>query len=153
MMKTFSVNKDSWHYKLNVTMVKTNERLNKEDYSERYVQSKDNLCSYWQMTLWSMFKAAAAVAFVCALVGLVLFAIYSYGYALMFHTNQALAATVFVVGGFLFVGSIIYGGSKLSDRKRIKLNRILYEGETETSLTKAQYSSWKNGVCVPVEFK
>ncbi len=152
-MKTFSVNKDSWHYKLNVTMVKTNERLNREDYSEKYVQSKDNLCSYWQMTLWSMFKAAVAVAFICTVIGCVLYAIYAYGYALMFHTTTALTATASVVGMLLFVAIIIYGSSKLSDRRRIKLNRILYEGETETSLTKAQYSSWKNGVCVPVEFK
>ena len=152
-MKTFSVNKNSWHYKLNISMVKTNDSLYREDYVERYVQSKDNLCSYWQMTLWSMFKAAVAIAFVCAVIGFIGFVLYNYGYALMFHTTQALVGTAFVIGVFVFAGSVVYVGSKLSARKRIKLDKIIYHGETETSLAKAQYSSWKNGVCVPVEFK
>lgn len=152
-MKTFSVNKNSWHYKLNMQMAKTNERLDREDYVARYVQSKDNLCSYWQMTLWSMFKAAVAVAFVCAVIGFIGFGIYNYGYALMFHTTQALIGT----GVFLALIAVIIGLVILTNwvgrRKTEKLDKILYDGETETSLAKAQYSSWKNGVCVPVEFK
>ena len=152
-MKTFSVDKNSWHYKLNVKMVKTNERLNRDNRAETYVQSKDNLCSYWQMTLWSVFKVAVAVSFFIFLVGFILFALYNLGYAFMFHTTNALIGTGILLAGVTTVTGIVYLMTWISRRKTEKLNKILFDGETETSLTKAQYSSWKNGVCVPVEFK
>jgi hypothetical protein len=152
-MKTFSVDKNSWHYKLNVKMVKTNERLNRDDRAEIYVQSKDNLCSYWQMTLWSVFKVAVAVSFVIVLVGFVMFTLYNLGYAFMFHTTNALIGTGILLAAVTTVTGIVSLMTWISRRKTEKLNKILFYGETETSLTKAQYSSWKNGVCVPVEFK
>lgn len=152
-MKTFSVNKNSWHYQLNIRMVKTNERLSRSDNAEKYVQSKDNLCSYWQMTLWSVFKMAVFVSFILALLTASVYVIYGYGYALLFHTSEALIGTAFLIGFVVALGLLFLGVTSLQKRKEIKMNKILYENETETSLTKAQYSSWKNGVCVPVEFK
>lgn len=152
-MKAFSVNKNSWHYRLNVSMAKTNDRLSSDEYAEKFVQSKDNLCSYWQMTLWSMFKVAAATVFVVGLIGFILFVIYNIGYAFLFHTAQAIAGTVIIVGTIGLIVGLVHLGTWLDRRKKHKLDMILYHSETETSLAKAQYSSWKNGVCVPVEFK
>lgn len=152
-MKAFSVNKNSWHYKLNIKMVKTNERLYRNDNAEKYVQSKDNLCSYWRMTLWSVFKLAVAAAFVLGLAAVALYLVGGYIYALLFHTSTALIGTALlaVVLG-LFVGTIFII-TLISKHHRNKLDKILFEDATETSLAKAQYSSWKKGICVPVEFK
>jgi hypothetical protein len=152
-MKAFSVNKASWHYRMNISMAKTNERLSRDDYAERFVQSKDNLCSYWQMTLWSMFKLAVSIAFVIAVAGFLLFVLYNIGYAFMFHTTEAMIGTALIVGVIGISIGFTFGGTWLTARKQRKLDNILYHGETETSLSKAKYSSWKSGVCVPVEFK
>lgn len=152
-MKAFSVNKNSWHYRLNVSMAKTNDRLSNDKYAEKFVQSKDNLCSYWRMTLWSMFKVAAATVLIVGLIGFILFVIYNIGYAFLFHTTQAIAGTVIIVGTIGLIAGLVLLGTWLDKRKKRKLDMILYHSETETSLAKAQYSSWKNGVCVPVEFK
>jgi len=152
-MKAFSVNKNSWHYKLNVRMAKTNERLNRDDNAEKFVQSKDNLCSYWRMTLWSSFKIAVATAFVIGLVCFIMVMLYNMGYALMFHTTQSLIGVGIVLALIATIVGIVTLSTRLDRRKNAKLNKILYEGETETSLAGAKYSSWKNGVCVPVEFK
>lgn len=152
-MKEFSVNKTSWHYRLNVEMAKTNERLSRDDYAEKFVQSKDNLCSYWRMTLWSMFKVAVAAAFVVGLIYLLFVLAYSIGYAFWFHTTQAFIGTAAVVGVFALISGMLFGLNWMDTRRKRKLHAILYEGETETSLAKAKYSSWKNGICLPVEFK
>ena len=152
-MKTFTVNKDSWHYKLNFEMCKTNDRLYKPELVHKFIMSKDNLCSYWRMTLWGMFKVAVVVAFALTVAASISFMIYLYGYALMFHTTEALVGTGVVVSLLVIIVSIVSIHVWFEERKRIKLNKILNDGETETSLAKAQYSSWKSGVCVPVEFK
>ena len=152
-MKSFSVNKASWHYRMNVSMAKTNERLNRADYAERFVQSKDNLCSYWQMTLWSMFKFAVAAAFVIGVSGFLLFVLYNIGYVFLFHTTQALIGTGIMACVVGVIVGLVFGNTWLEKRKQQKLDNILYHGETETSLSKAKYTSWKSGVCVPVEFK
>lgn len=152
-MKTFTVNKDSWHYKLNFEMCKTNDRLYRPELIHTFIMSKDNLCSYWSMTLWSLFKASVAVSFVLAVAAIMCYAIYMYGYALMFHTTDVLVGTGLVVSIVAVASFLAWFSTWISKRKRIKLDKILYDGETETSLTKAQYSSWKTGVCIPVEFK
>lgn len=152
-MKPFSVNKNSWHYRLNVSMAKTNDRLNRDDYVEKYVMSKDNLCSYWQMTLWSMFKFAVAAAFVIGVTGFLLFVAYNIGYAFVFHTTEAMIGTAIITVTIGIIFGLAFGGNWLNSRKQRKLDAILYYGETETSLSKAKYTSWKSGVCVPVEFK
>ena len=152
-MKTFSVNKNSWHYRLNVRMAKTNERLSRDNYAEKFVQSKDNFCSYWRMTSWSMFKVAVSASFVGAVTFAVLYMFYGFGYALLFHTTQALTVTAFVLGLIGVLVGMFMVSTWLDKRKKQKLDAILYDGETETSLARAKYSSWKGGVCVPVEFK
>lgn len=152
-MKSFSVNKNSWHYKLNIQMVKTNDRINYGNHEETYVMSKDNLCSYWQMTIWSMFKVLLVVTFVIVVIVGLLTALYTMGYAFIAHTQTALISTAIVIGFFATIVAIVSVFHYVDKRKREKLNRILYEGETETSLAKAKYSSWKSGICLPVEFK
>ena len=152
-MKTFSVNKNSWHYKLNVSMAKTNERLKRDDRAELFVQSKDNLCSYWQMTLWSSFKFAVAASFVIFVIGFILFGLYNLGYAFIFHTTQTLIGTGLGIAFIATIIGIVMLSNWMEKRKNEKLSKILNDGETETSLAGAKYSSWKSGVCVPVEFK
>ena len=152
-MKAFSVNKNSWHYRLNVKMCKSNERLHSQELAEKYVMSKDNLCSYWRMTLWSMFKVTVTAAFIIGIASLGLYLFFMYGYALIFHTAQALSITIGAILVLAVIVGVVSLGIWLDKRKREKLDKILFDNETETSLAKAQYSSWKYGICVPVEFK
>ena len=152
-MKPFAVNKNSWHYKMNVEMCKTNDTLKTSDYAVKYVQSKDNLCSYWQLTLWSMFKVLVVTTFVLGAIGAILWVLYMIGYGFIYHTAEALVTTGVLTGFVAFLIGIIMLGTWFDKRKKIKLNKILHDGETETSLAKAKYSAWKNGFCVPVEFK
>lgn len=152
-MKAFTVNKNSWHYKLNTSMCKTNDRLDTTERVERYIMSKDNLCSYWRMTLWSSFKVLVAVSFICAVVAFLLFTLYNIGVAFITNPATSLKVTLAIVGGVaLFIG-IVYVLTRISNSQRIKMNKILYEGETESSIANARYSSWKSGICLPVEFK
>jgi hypothetical protein len=152
-MKTFSVNKNSWHYRLNVRMAKTNDRLDRDNLAEIYACSKDNLCSYWQMTLWSMFKVGVTIAFAVTAIFGVLYLFYLFGYALIFHTTELLVGTGSVLGLITIIIGMAAVNNWFDNRKKRKLDLILYHGETETSLAKAKYSSWKGGICVPVEFK
>ena len=152
-MKTFSVNKNSWHYKMNLEMCLTNEMLKRDNYAEKYVQSKDNFCSYWRMTLFSMFKIAVIFAGIAVLLFGILFVLYNIGHAFIYNLSTALVLTGILIGFLAFVIGIAFVSDWITKRKRIKLNKILHGGHTETSLAKAKYSSWKNGVCVKVEFK
>ena len=152
-MKSFSVNTNSWHYKLNIRMTKTNDMLSQGNNAEKYVKSKDNFCSYWRMTLWSMFKISVALSFVAAIAIMLLYFVYLYGYALIFNTGEALIGTGVVITTIAMIVGFVVLGTTLDARKRKKLKKILEEGETETSLAKAKYSTWKDGICIPVEFK
>lgn len=152
-MKEFSVNKTSWHYRLNVQMAKTNERLIRDDYAEKFVQSKDNFCSYWRMTLWSMIKVAATVTFALSILIFLIYGLYGMGYVFLLHTKEALAVTGVVFSLIAIAVGTTYTINWADKRKKQKLDAILYDGETETSLAKAKYSSWKSGICLPVEFK
>lgn len=152
-MKSFSVNTNSWHYKLNIRMTKTNDMLSHSNYAEKYVKSKDNFCSYWRMTLWSVFKISVAFSFIATVAFFLMYVIYLYGYALIFNTSEALVGTGVVIGLIATIVGFVALGATLDSRKRAKLKKILEEGETETSLAKAKYSTWKDGICIPVEFK
>lgn len=152
-MKSFSVNKNSWHYKLNVEMCKTNDTLKRGDYAVLYVESKDNFCSYWRMSMWSMFKVLAAATFFAVVAAGIITALYMIGSAFIFHTQQALITTGVAFSFLAVVAAITIILNWLADRNRKKINSIIYDGQTETSLTKAKYSSWKAGICLPVEFK
>lgn len=152
-MKPFIVNCDSWHYRLNVKMCKTNERLIDDDNAVKYVMSKDNLCTYWWMTTWSVIKVLITAFFALSLTYIVGYIIYLYGHAWVFYTFETFATTASVIFCFAIIIGLIMFFAWLDNRKKRKLDSILYHGETETSLSKAKYSSWKNGICLPVEFK
>jgi hypothetical protein len=152
-MKAFSVNKNSWHYKLNIQMVQTNDMLKLSNNAETYVQSKDNLCSYWQMTIWSMFKVVVMLSVIGAGIFGIGFILYSVGSVFFFYPKESLTATVVIAAVIGFIIGMAALGAWFDNRRRMKLDKILRDGETETSLAKAKYSSWKHGVCLPVEFK
>lgn len=152
-MKPFTVNTNSWHYKLNVKLCKTNDRLHSDKLAETYVKSKDNLCSYWRMTTWSVIKVLAVTSFISLIIGSILFFTFKFGMILYTNPISTIITTSIVLAVFTVIIGFLVGLSKLDTMRKNKLDRILYQGETETSLAKAKYSSWKNGFCMPVEFK
>ena len=151
-MKSFVVNKNAWHYKLNAYTCKS-EVLHSDYLVDKFIRSKDNLCSYMQLTTWSMIKICfigALLAFLAAMSLLLAWVVVS---AFITDPIGSLINTGLVLG-ILTVGiTIVALGATYESYKRKKLNKVLYEGETETSLAKAKYKSWKTGVCVPVEFE
>jgi hypothetical protein len=149
-MKTFKVNKSSWHYKLNAYMLSSNDIIKGREHL--YLSTRDNLCKYWQTTLWSLAKVL--ITAIAIAVALFLFGILAYlaGYAFF---TEPLASTIFtgsILGISALIIGTIYGIEMLVRANKRKARAALYAQENE-SLTKAKIASWKAGICLPVEFK
>lgn len=152
-MKTFSVSKNSWHYRFNVRIAKQNPLLSDRDYADVYVSSKDNICAYWRLTVYNFLKVVAAAGFMLIFVGLLGFVAYVIVSSFIAMPMQALATAALLT---VFLGTValfVVIGNAVQTRRENKLNLILHRGETDTSLARAKYTSWRDGICVPVEFK
>lgn len=150
-MKHFIVNTNSWHYKMNLARLQRVPALEYPfDAAERYLKSRNNLCSYWQTTSNSLLQAFVSIIFLSliaiGIIALLYFVVKSFITAPMF--TFYMAGTIIGSVGILL--SFIIMMLKLEDRRREKINRVLHEGET--SLSVAKYQSWKSGICVPVDF-
>jgi hypothetical protein len=151
-MKPFVVEKNSWHYRLNAYALDKGVFDTKERV-DMFIRSKDNLCSYWRLTIFSIIKLAAIGVFIGGAIFIAGAGVYTLGKAIFMYPLEGLIIIVVVFSAIFVCGLIGYALSVLAERRRKKLYKILHEGHTETSLTKAKYDSWKAGVCVPVEFK
>lgn len=150
-MKTFVVNQDSWHYRLNVRMLKTNTVIDTDKEAELYLKSRNNLCLYWQTTIWSIVKILLLVSlssFLLFLLGLIL---YVTGIELLvnpFFTLITILGALTIVGLTIFFAWVYI---VLEKRKEDRITAILYK--RDQSLAKAKYDSWKSGICLPIEFR
>lgn len=70
-MKLFSINRDSWHYRLNQNFLNPMYRMH---YWE---QDHNNFCAYWRATLIRCVAAAVLVSGIVAAIGLIGFLIYT----------------------------------------------------------------------------
>jgi ABC-type proline/glycine betaine transport system permease subunit len=100
-----------------------------------------------------MVKVALGSALAVARISMAVFALGGLVYIAILEPVAVLINTiaVFVAVGVLILIGVVVGW--FDNRRRIKLQKILVNGETETSLARAKYMSWKNGICIPVEFK
>jgi hypothetical protein len=152
-MKTFCVDKNSWHYKMNAAMVKTDPKLARDGKNEIYVQSKDNICSYWQLTILSMFKIAFASFLLLFIATGFIYAMWTAARLFMINPYESLRALGLLLTFTAAIAAFIFISNWMARKREIKIDNILHNGETETSLAKAKYFSWKNKVCSKVEFK
>ena len=135
-MKPFSVNRDSWHYKLNKNLFNTYG--NNEVYmSHQWEPRHNNFCAYWRATVFRLLGAAFITTF--AFVALVLLIA-----AVSANPLPALYTVLGTIGvlGFIVVGAAImaYFDSRTTSTK-------------PDSLFVQKIKAHKSKVCPSVEFK
>jgi hypothetical protein len=133
-MKPFTINRNSWHYKLNIKF------LNDDNFSPRRIAGWEdrhsNFCSYWRATMFRLF-----FAFLFALVAL-LFVI---GLGNIIYNNpvQFFSTIGFII---LFLGSVVIFVLILEAKNNIGK-------KYKDSLFVQKYKSHKSKICPMVEFK
>ena len=135
-MKPFSVNRDSWHYKLNQKLFNTYG--NNEVYmSHQWEPRHNNFCAYWRATVFRLLGAAflATVAFV-ALVMLFV--------AVSVNPWPALYMVLGAIGVFGFIVVLAAISAYFDSRS---------PSTKPDSLFVQKYKAHKAKVCPSVEFK
>lgn len=152
-MQEFVVNKSSWHYRLNAYIASKNTMLWNKERVTKFLESKDNFCSYWSYTLTSLLKVALLTVFILIVVILASLAAYTIYLEVAANPWGALTTVLSILAILVIAFAFMVGGWMLDERKKEKMRSILYEDETETSLSRAKWYAWKNKVCLPVRFK
>lgn len=151
-VKTFIVNKDSWHYRLNVKMLRESEVFLWDDHVEVYIQTMDNFCKYWRLTAVNLIKVAFMFAIVLAVVAVVLAVVIGVVVAAVTHPFE----TGVFTGLVLTVLAIIFGLYLLSDsseKRKQEAVKAALRNKSNDGLVKTKYKSWKHKICPSVEFK
>lgn len=148
-MRIFLVDKNSWHYKLNLKMSKLNkcDKLTDANYSENSVQINNNFCSYCQLTFLNLYTAVLISFFLVLVLCCMSFFIYFLGILVAHNTMFALsiiAVICFCAATNICINCIF---DRIYNPKDIDYN------ETEANIFKAKCSLWKNKACAKVEFK
>jgi hypothetical protein len=136
-MKSFKINRNSWHYKFNKNFM---NEYGLTDYSmqNNWEPRHSDFCSYWRATVFRAIWASVLLFFA----GLIIFA------AGIGTYNNPVAALSIVLGGILFIGTVIlffFGIEKLKARNKSKVN------EPE-SLLMQKYRAHKSKICPMVEY-
>lgn len=134
-MKTFKINRNSWHYKLNKNY------MNDLSYRMDVWEAKHtNFCSYWRATIFRVFVALVGV--VAALLVLLVLAVAAINDPITFAV-----VIVSIIG--VVVASIVVAG--LSQWLETKMARP-YTQPDNPSLIAQWYSAKKSKICPMVEF-
>jgi len=131
-MKTFTINRDSWHYKLNKNFLQ-------DDFMERGWEPKHaSFCKYWSAT---MFRIVAAVI-VGSTLALFLLLISS---AIWYQPFVMLIVVMVIIGiiGTILGIAVLVGHIQSRPAKD-------YEPK---SMMAMKYYSFKNKICPMIEFK
>jgi len=133
-MKTFTINRDSWHYKINKNFLQDN-------FMERGWEPKHaSFCKYWSAT---MVRIVAAGGLVSTL-ALFLFVISS---AIWYQPFVMLIVAMVIIG---IIGTIL-GIAVLVDHIQ---SRPAKDTDREPkSMMAMKYYSFKNKICPMIEFK
>jgi hypothetical protein len=151
-IKPFIVDKNSWHYKLNLKMLKSSSIFAYDSHAELYIKTRDNFCKYWRLTAINIFKLILAFTFLLimlAAVGIVLF-----GIGLAFYTDAFV--TLAIGGAATAVIAAAFGTAFLIDystKRKKNAVRQLLNSDNKQGLLVTKYTSWKQKICPTVEFK
>ena len=134
-MKSFVINRNSWHYKLNRKFM---NEYGWSDYrmEDQWEPRHNDFCSYWRATIFRMigvaFVATGSIVFI-AMIGSVVY----------MHPWETLRVVGTIIGviaalvGFVFL-------SVLADKSKEKLNQNLFV---------QKYKAHKSKICPMVEYK
>jgi hypothetical protein len=140
-MKSFRVNRDAWHYKLNKHFL--NDRGDNEWYMQDYWERKhNNFCAYWRVT---MFRFAVAM-FGSAIILMLLFGL---GQAIYQNPWDTAVVVGSVVGIILMFGIIGICGMLLSEYAERRKHQ---NADIPDSLFVAKYRIYKSKICPSVEY-
>jgi hypothetical protein len=136
-MKPFTINRNSWHYKLNTHFFNEDEHW----MQSAWEPSHNNFCSYWRATVFRMIFASFLVSFVLFIVGLL-------SYLAYLDPLGALMTVGVVIAMFAVFLGVVFIGYLLEERKRKKLNE-----EPSQSLFAQKYRANKEKICPMVEYR
>ena len=134
-MKSFVINRNSWHYKLNRKFM---NEYGWSDYrmEDQWEPRHNDFCSYWRATIFRMigvaFVATGSIVFI-AMIGSVV-------YMHPWETLRVVGTIIGVIVGFI---AIIFL-SLQADKSKEKLNQNLFV---------QKYKAHKSKICPMVEYK
>jgi len=133
-MKTFQINRDSWHYKLN-------KNFFQDTLMERQWEPKHaSFCKYWSATMFRIVGAAIMAAMTTILLFLIAFAIWT-------DPLTVLKGVIVFIGIFGAVLSIAVLVDYVQTRPTAMPN------DEPKSMIAMKYYSFKNKICPMIEFK
>jgi membrane protein YdbS with pleckstrin-like domain len=136
-MKPFTINRNSWHYKLNKNFFNDHEHW----MQSAWEPSHNNFCSYWRATVFRMIFASFLVSLVLVIVGIL-------SYLAYLEPLAALSAVGTVIAIFAVFIGIVFTAHLLEERKWKKLNE-----EPSQSLFAQKYRANKEKICPMVEYR
>lgn len=133
-MKPFIINRDSWHYRLNKSL------LNEEGFSKQRMQDyweprHNNFCSYWRATVFRMIWIAIIVALIIIVLSCLGYAVYMNPWGTVRVVSYA-AVIVCAVLGWVYMLCILDGTKK----------------KMGNSLFVQKYKVHKSKICPEVEY-
>lgn len=136
-MKPFTVNRDSWHYKLNMHFANAYGD-NVYYIRDRWEPKHNNFCSYWRATILRMFWVTVLAT------GIMGFFVMLGGAA--YHNPAEFGI---VIAGAITVFAAAFGSTFMINHIKNGLNN---RTEKPDSLFAMKYKSYKAKVCPSVEF-
>jgi hypothetical protein len=142
-MKTFKVNRNSWHYRFQDTM-------------EVDPHWRTNFCSYWRGLVIAFVLAGFTTALIVACIGLAAVAASLVGSLIIAIWNHQFAFSFWgsILGGFIGL-AVIAACVGFWWLIKIRLNKRTESGnvsERQPGVIATKYRSWKDKVCYKVEF-
>lgn len=134
-MQPFKVNRNSWHYKLNMKFM-NNYGDNEYYMRDRWEPKHNNFCSYWRVTFFRMVWVAILAAGGLAIASLVGVGIY----------NDPIGSAIFlgiIISAITFAIGVVYVRDKLENRK---------DSDAPKSLFMQKYIAYKSKVCPQVSY-
>jgi cytochrome c biogenesis protein ResB len=133
-MKPFSINRNSWHYKLNKHF------FNEDAYDMRsWERRRNNFCSYWRATLFRVIFLTALVAAASTAIGML-------GYYIYTHTAQA----IITIGGILAGVAVMVG---IPITLIVLAGKIKHSDAVQNSIVLQRIRNHKSKICPSVEYK
>lgn len=134
-MKPFSINRKSWHYKLN-------QHFFNEDYIRYWESQHNNFCAYWRATILRVLFASLLFVLTVAILSVIVVA----------SIADPIGATI-VFGSAILVVTIIIGLAALSEYIQERNRERAEKGEEPKTVIGKQYRVWKSKICPYVEYK
>lgn len=135
-MKPFTINRNSWHYKLNKNFFNEDEHW----MQSRWEPMHNNFCSYWRATVFRLFFATAMIAFLGSVVG-------TLGYLVYLEPVSALATVGCIIAVFALMLALAFISYISEQRKRKNQGK-----EPSQSLLAQKYRANKEKICPMVEY-